>query len=76
MFLMIGNDHVLVKFNEIWNKIKRILFMKFHSKPVYDEDYIKDKVKEFNGAVNTNTLGNEIPKESAHYTFIVCISLL
>ena len=43
--------------------------MKFHSKPVYDEEYIKAKVKEFNGAVNTSSLGNEIPKEIVHYTY-------
>ena len=69
MFFMIENDHVLVMQNEIWNKIKKILYMKFHSKPVYDEEYIKAKVKEFNGAVNTSSLGNEIPKEIVHYTY-------
>ena len=45
MFLMIENDHVLVKYNEIWNKIKKILYMKFHSKPVYDKQFIKAKEK-------------------------------
>ena len=41
---------------------------------VYDEKYIKTKVKEFNGVVKTNFLGDEIPKKSAHYTCIACIS--
>ena len=30
------NDNILVKYNEIWNKIKKT-DIKFHSKPVYDE---------------------------------------
>ena len=43
--------------------------------PVYDEKYIKAKVREFNGAIKTNFLGNKIPKESMHYTCITCITI-
>ena len=31
--------------------------------PVYDEKFIKPKVKEFNGAVNTNFWGDKEPKK-------------
>ena len=41
----IENDDVLVKYNDIWNKIKKILDIKFHSKSVYDKKYIETKVK-------------------------------
>ena len=41
--------------------------------PVYDEKYIKAKVREFNGAIKTNFLGDKIPKESMHYTCIACM---
>ena len=37
MSLMNKNDSVLVKYNEIWNKIKKKLNIKFHSMPVYDQ---------------------------------------
>ena len=47
--------------------------MKFHSKLVYDEKFIKVKVKEFNGVVNTNILDDQIPKEREHYTCIACM---
>ena len=30
--------------------------------PVYNEKYIKNKVKEFHGVVNTNLWGNKVPK--------------
>ena len=54
MSFMFEDDSELVKSNEIWNKIKKTLNIKFHSMLVCDEKYIKAKVKEFNGAVNTN----------------------
>ena len=46
------DNSVLIKYNEIRNKIK-VAGLKFQSKPVYDEKYIKTKVKTFNGVVNT-----------------------
>ena len=43
--------------------------------PVYDEKYIKAKVREFDGAIKTNFLGNKIPEENKHYTCIACITI-
>ena len=74
MSVVIKEDDVLDKYNEIWDKIKETLNIKFHSMPVYDEKYIKAKVREFNGAIKTNFLGDKIPKESMHYTCIACIT--
>ena len=73
MSFVIKDDYVLDKYNEIWDKIKETLNIKFHSMPVYDEKYIKAKVREFNGVIKTNFLGDEIPKENVHYTCIACI---
>ena len=75
MSLMIEDDNVLVKYNDVWNKIKEIKGIKFHSNLVYDEKYIKAKVKEFDGVVNRNVWGNEVPKEGVHYTCIACINI-
>ena len=75
MSFIINDDDVLDKYNEIWDKIKETLSIKFHSMPVYDEKYIKAKVREFNGVIKTNFLGDEIPKESMHYTCIACITI-
>ena len=66
---------MLDKYNEIWDKIKETLSIKFHSRPVYDEKYIKAKVREFSGVIKTNFLGNKIPKENEHYTCIACITI-
>ena len=43
--------------------------------PVHDEKYIKAKVREFNGAIKTNFLGGNIPKDSMHYNGIACITI-
>ena len=68
-------EDVHLKYNEIWNKIKRILNVKFHSQPIYDYKYIKTKVKSFNNKINTLFSGDEIPKERIHYVCIptICI---
>ena len=70
MSFKIEDDVVLLKYNEIWNKIKKALNIKFHSKPVYDEIYMKTKVKAFNDIVTKVSSDNEIPKESIYYNCI------
>ena len=67
MSFIIKDDDVLDKYNAIWDKIKETLSIKFQCMPTYDEQYIKDKVREFNGVIKTNFLGDEVPKENEHY---------
>ena len=45
MSFKIEDDIAFRKDNQIWNKIKKTLDIKFHSKSFYDEKYIKAKVK-------------------------------
>ena len=72
---LIKDEEVLDKCNEIWDVIKNKLGIKFHSEPVYDKTYIKAKVREFDGVIKTNFLGNDMPKENMHYTCIACITI-
>ena len=37
----IEEESVYLKYAKIWNKIKSILNVKFHSQPIYDDKYIK-----------------------------------
>ena len=66
MSFKIEDKDVYLKYNEIWNKIKSILNVKLHSQPIYDEKFIKTKVKTFNSMINTFFSGDEIPKEKIH----------
>ena len=63
------------KYAEIWDVIKNKLSIKSRSKPVYDQKYVKAKVREFDGVFKTNFLGNGVPKENMHYTCIACITI-
>ena len=43
--------------------------------PVYDQTYIKAKVREFDGVIKTNFLGDGVTKENMHYACIACITI-
>ena len=71
MSFKIEGEDVYLKYNEIWNKVISILNLKFHSQPIYEDKYLKTKVKTFNNTINILLSGDEISKERIHY---VCIS--
>ena len=75
MSFLIKDDSVLNKYNEIWDKIKEKLSIKFHSKPGYDQTYIRAKVREFDGKIKTNFLDNDVPKQNMHYTCIASVTI-
>ena len=53
MSRIIKDNSVLDKYSKVWYKIKKTLNIKFHSMSVYDEKYIKAKIREFNRAIKT-----------------------
>ena len=75
MSFLIKDDEVWDKYDKIWDVIKNKLNIKFHSEPVYEYKYLKAKVREFDGAIKTNFLGNDMPKENMHYKCIACITI-
>ena len=75
MSFKIEDESVYLKYTKIWNKIKNSLNSKFYSQPIYDDKYIKPKVKAFSSMINTLFSGNEIPKEINHYICISAISI-
>ena len=75
MSFVIRDDSVLNKCSEIWGKIKETLNIKFYCMPVYDEKYIKVKLREFNSVIKTNFLGDKMPNKNIHYTCIACIAI-
>ena len=70
------NMSFLIKNSEVWEKYEHIWdVIKFHSQPIYENKYLKAKVREFNGNIKTNFLGNNVPEENTYYTCIACITL-
>ena len=74
MSFKIEDEDVYLRYRAIWNRIKSMLNIKFHSEPVYDEKYIKTKVKTFNEMINTLFTDNKISKER-HYICIPVINI-
>ena len=75
MSLLIKDDKVREKYEEIWNVIKNKLGIKFHSEPVYEQKYLKAKVREYDSIIKTNFLGNGVSKENTHYSCIACVTI-
>ena len=67
---LIKDDKLLEKYNEIWEKVKNSLKKEFDSEPVYNEKYLKAKIKSYNGKINTNFHGNKIPKKGSQ---LICL---
>ena len=61
--LLIKDDEVWEKYEQIWDAIKNKLGIKFHSEPIYEQKYLKAKVTEFDGVIKTNFLGNVCQKK-------------
>ena len=70
-----GGKNVWEKYEQIWDVVKNKLGIKFHSKPIYEQKYLKVKVREFDGVIKTNFWGDDMPKENMHYTFTACITI-
>ena len=62
------------KYEDIWNVIKNKLSIKFNREPIFENKHLKAKVKEFDGDIKTNFLGNGLPKENTYYTCITSIT--
>ena len=75
MSFLIKNDEVWQKYEDIWEVIKNKQGIKFLSQPIYENKYLKAKVREFNGDIKTNFLGNGLPKENMYYACIACITV-
>ena len=75
MSFLIKNDEIWQKYEDIWNVIKNTLSIKFNSEPIYENKYLKAKVREVDGDTKTNFLGNSLPKENTYYTCIACITV-
>ena len=73
IYIFLIKDHELLeKYNEIW-EIKTVSKKEFDSEPVYNEKYLRAKIKSYNGKVNTNFHNNKISKEGPQF---ICLSVV
>ena len=75
MSFKIEDDEVYIKYNSIWNKIKKLLGgIKLSSNVIYDDQYIKTQVKTLK-TVKTLFSDDTIPEERVKCECISCISV-
>ena len=65
MSFLVKDEKLLEKYNEIWKNVSNIIPKIFDRNPVYNEKYIKTKIKSYNGKINTNFHNNKIAKEGS-----------
>ena len=76
MSFKIDEDWIYLKYSGIWNKVKELLVgIKLGSDVIYDDQYIKTKVKTFSEVIKTMFDGDKIPEEKIEYECIPCISI-
>ena len=63
-FLLKDNE-LLEKYNEICQKVRNSIKKEFDTELVYDEKYLKTKMKSYKGKINTTFHNNKIPKEGS-----------
>ena len=69
----VKDEKLFKKYNKIWEKVSNIIRKEFDSKPVYNEKYLKSKIKSYNGKINTNFHNNKLPKEGSQ---CICLSVM
>ena len=62
---LIKDDELLEKYNAIKEKVKNNLKKEFVNEPVYNEKYLKAKIKSYIGKINSNFKNNKIPKKGS-----------
>ena len=67
------DNKLLEKYNKIWDKVRKVIKKGFDSEPVYNEKYIKTKIKSYEGKINKNFHGGKVPKESSQYICLLVI---
>ena len=63
-FLLKDNE-LLEKYNEICQKVRNSIKKEFDTELVYDEKYLKTKMKSYKGKINITFHNNKIPKEGS-----------
>ena len=54
-------------------KVSNIIKKEFESKPVYNEKYLRTKIKSYNGKINTIFNNNKIPEKGSQ---CICLSVI
>ena len=70
---LVKDEKILKIYLKIWNKTKNLIKKELNSEPVYNDKYIKTKIKIYNDRVYTNFQHDKIPK---YNEYCACLSVI
>ena len=73
MSFLIRDVELFEKYNEIWEKVSNSSKKGFYSEPVYNEKYLKTKIKSYEWKINPHFRNDKIPEEGSQ---CVCLSVI
>ena len=79
MCFRIDDEKLLEKYKVIWAKIEDLKNIELNALPVYDNRYIKNKIRTYDDKVYTNLRGLNVPEDDMEcetFTVISIYSLL
>ena len=74
MYFLIEYDDLLEKYNTIWDKVGADMKKEFDTKPIYNKNFLKTKIK-YHGDEVTDFYEKKIPKVDSNHTCLAVISL-
>ena len=75
MSLCIDDDKLLEKYKTIWTNIEDLKNIEFNTLPVYNNIYMKNKIRTYDDKVYTNFSGSNVPKDGVECESITIISI-
>ena len=74
MYFLIEDDDLLKEHNTVWGKVSADSKKEFDSKPVYNKEFLKTKIKSHGDEV-TDFYDKKIPKVDSSHTCLAVISV-
>ena len=74
MYFFREDDGLLKKYNTVWNNVSADIEKEFDSKPVYNKEFLKTKIKSHGNKV-TDFFDKKVPKEGSNHTCLAVITL-
>ena len=75
MFFSIYNQKLLEKYKGIWTIIKELKNIEFNALPVYDNRYIKTKIRTYDGKVYNDFHSLNMPEDDTEFESFTIISI-
>ena len=67
---LIKENELLKNYNETWDKVSNSVEKGFHSDPVYNEKYLKTKIKPYEGKINAGFYNYGMAEEGYYRVFL------